>query len=310
MQKQADRSSRHQQLPTIAGSPSVNVHSTSGTNSGSRESKLHRSNTNVGASLSSSMAGLPKETPTRIPRIASRSSTLTTPPLKGSKAPLSSSRRASLNVGSSTVTELGEIDVEGSNEFGVIQPVSESGAKTTSHRHSHRLSPSTIPSHARLSHGHTGSAIEATARRLTRDSTSLASLRKSSTGSVAGSSLTSKGEKDVESRHLALSPSKSLSKLLSPKLSLTGSRLSTSSGPNLHIASSHSSWRQSITTPSPAPSPMDDDEILGDEEMMQYIKRQQAKRLANGAKKEEIEEMFSFPEPQPPGRPMSPNCRF
>jgi dual specificity tyrosine-phosphorylation-regulated kinase 2/3/4 len=51
---------------------------------------------------------------------------------------------------------------------------------------------------------------------------------------------------------------------------------------------------------------MDDDEILGDEEMLQYIKRQQARKLANGVKKEDLDEMFSFPEPIPPKRPMSP----
>ena len=49
--------------------------------------------------------------------------------------------------------------------------------------------------------------------------------------------------------------------------------------------------------------------MLGDEEMMQYIKRLQARKLANGAKKEELEEMLRFPEPQPRGHPVSPSGR-
>ena len=54
------------------------------------------------------------------------------------------------------------------------------------------------------------------------------------------------------------------------------------------------------------PSSIDEDEILGDEEMMQYIKRTQARKIAHGAKKEELDEMLKFPEPFPPGRPSSP----
>lgn len=206
--------------------------------------------------------------------------------------------------------EHGPVDIEGSNEFGVMEVGNESGSKSGAHRQSHRLSPSAASKSSRLSHGgHAASAFEAAARRLTRDST--ASFRKSSTGSVANPSVTSKGTQENEPRHSVLSPSKSLSKLLSPKLSLTGSRLSTSSGANLHIGSGHSpSWRQSITTPSPVPSPLDDDEILGDEEMMQYVRRQQARKLANGAKKEDLDELLNFPEPGPPGRPMSPQSKY
>ncbi|KIJ44396.1 hypothetical protein M422DRAFT_131850, partial [Sphaerobolus stellatus SS14] len=47
--------------------------------------------------------------------------------------------------------------------------------------------------------------------------------------------------------------------------------------------------------------------LLGDEEMMAYIKRQQARKLANGATKEEVEGLFKFPEPIAPVSPMSPN---
>jgi dual specificity tyrosine-phosphorylation-regulated kinase 2/3/4 len=64
----------------------------------------------------------------------------------------------------------------------------------------------------------------------------------------------------------------------------------------------------SISTPSPVPA-IDDEEVLGDEEMMGYIRRQQAKKLANGAKKEDLDDLLRFPEPIPPAPPVSPNSR-
>ena len=66
--------------------------------------------------------------------------------------------------------------------------------------------------------------------------------------------------------------------------------------------------RQSLSTPSPVPSSVDEEELLGDEEMMQYIKRQQAKKLAHGATQEELDELLKFPEPTPPVTPMNPSC--
>lgn len=69
---------------------------------------------------------------------------------------------------------------------------------------------------------------------------------------------------------------------------------------------SPSASRQSLSTPSPAPSSVDEEELIGDEEMMQYIKRQQAKKLAAGAKQEELDGLLRFPEPLPPATPMSP----
>ncbi|KAF6764958.1 CMGC/DYRK/DYRK2 protein kinase [Ephemerocybe angulata] len=69
---------------------------------------------------------------------------------------------------------------------------------------------------------------------------------------------------------------------------------------------SPSSSRQSVSTPSPVPSSVDEDELLGDEEMMQYIRRQQAKKLAAGATQEELDELLKFPEPIPPRTPTTP----
>jgi dual specificity tyrosine-phosphorylation-regulated kinase 2/3/4 len=51
---------------------------------------------------------------------------------------------------------------------------------------------------------------------------------------------------------------------------------------------------------------VDDEEAQGDEEMMHYIRRQQAKKMASGATQEELDELLNFPEPLPPGTPSTP----
>ncbi|CAD6915356.1 unnamed protein product, partial [Tilletia controversa] len=50
---------------------------------------------------------------------------------------------------------------------------------------------------------------------------------------------------------------------------------------------------------------VDEEERLGDEEMEAYIQRQHAKKIAAGAKAEELEKMLKFPEPEPPTRAYS-----
>jgi dual specificity tyrosine-phosphorylation-regulated kinase 2/3/4 len=56
----------------------------------------------------------------------------------------------------------------------------------------------------------------------------------------------------------------------------------------------------------PSMSYVDDDEVLGDKEMMNCIRKQQAKKMAAGATQEELDSMMKFPEPIPPGTPISP----
>ncbi|KAF8334206.1 kinase-like domain-containing protein [Cantharellus anzutake] len=124
-------------------------------------------------------------------------------------------------------------------------------------------------------------------------------LRKSSAPATTGGA--SLVPSESHSRFSGLSPSKSL-KLLSPRISLATAKTSPSTTPGTPSGSG----RQSASTPSPAPSSADDEELLADEEMVQYIKRQQARKLAAGAKKEELDEMLRFPEPLPPVPPSSP----
>ena len=148
-------------------------------------------------------------------------------------------------------------------------------------------------------------------RKRSRESMPFGGLRKSSTGSVA--SLNSVPPSDAaptqtSSHHFSdLSSSKGL-KLLSPRVALTHSRSSNSS--NTHQVMTPSSSCLSLSTPSPAPSSVDEEELLGDEEMLQYIKRQQQKKLAHGATQEELDALIRLPEPLPPAASQIPSSMF
>jgi dual specificity tyrosine-phosphorylation-regulated kinase 2/3/4 len=51
---------------------------------------------------------------------------------------------------------------------------------------------------------------------------------------------------------------------------------------------------------------VDDEEQAGDDEMMQYIRRQQSHKLQAGATQEDLDKLLRFPEPIPPATPLSP----
>lgn len=302
MQKHSDSSLRSRnQLPTIAGSPSVGTLA----HQPSREAKDHPP-----ASLLNAASSLPKETPTKIPRISSRSSAANSPTLKGNgrrgsaivgtaqQQQPSSSRGGSPTAGSETI-----------DEFGVLENMQ---TPKTNHRQSVRTSPSAATTSRvprQVSAPSSSSAINGTHRKSTRDSISFTGLRKSSTGSVSSiqATVSQESQPPPQSHHRfsALSPSKGL-KLLTPKMSLPTARLSSSNSHSIGQAiASPSSSRQSLSTPSPAPSSMDEEELMGDEEMLQYIKRQHAKKLATGVSQAELDAMLRFPEPKPPVAPSS-----
>lgn len=295
LNKQSDIRTARGQLPTIAGSPSTSHHGV----------QSHQGSV-------PSQSTLTKDTPTKIPRMASRSSTVHSPTTLKSIASTLSSRRTSLNLSGYNGTmdsnpSLDEFGFLESNDFSKVQstPTVRSAARNSPQSIS-RV-PRTVPS----SLSNTGLP-----RKKTRDSMSFGSLRKQSTSSIAIPSSTESVTAPIttttsrSNRLSMLSPSKSL-KLLTPKLSSSTPSKShpSSSNPNLFKSTSASSSRQSLSSPSPVPSAatVDEDEILGDEEMMAYIKRQQTRRLANGAKKEELEEMMKFPEPITPVPSMNPN---
>lgn len=316
MHKQSDGSLRstRQQLPTIAGSPSVGAHNATSTQNHSRDQSFMSQS----SSVSGSMSSIVKETPTRIPRIASRSSTVTSPAVKHSSSSLTS-QRMSLNMGGIDInSEIGEPGTEESfGEFGVLDNGDEPAKPQSSGtiRYSLRSSPQSSAKSIRQLTQPVSNASYASAStpRKTTEGFAMKGLRKSSTASVtsmASANLTDQQHNPTS----VLSPSKGLNKLLSPKMSLPGSRLSGSSTtPNLFRQQSNgspTSRRQSFSTPSPVPSSVDEDEVLGDEEMLQYIKRTQARKLAHGAKKEELDELLRFPEPVPPGRSSSPTSKW
>ncbi|KAK7023804.1 CMGC/DYRK/DYRK2 protein kinase [Favolaschia claudopus] len=304
MQKQSDSSLRSRNaLPTIAGSPSV----ASGANGSSKEGKEPPPS----SSLSNSVSGsLPKETPTKIPRISSRTSTVGSPLQKGM------SRRTSVNAsGLSSSTNPSPTGVS-TNEFGVLESDDSHGAKTVSaatRNASVRASPATVSTSRVPRQSSTNATASSSSSVLTRkpnrDSISFTGLRKSSTSSVTSSSTATAAESSsTHHRFSALSPSRGLNKLLSPKIGIA--RASNSSSSIQQVANSPSSSRQSLSaqSPSPAPSSVDDEEALGDEEMMHYIRRQQAKKMAAGATQEELDELLKFPEPKPPGTPSTPQA--
>ena len=301
MQKQSDSSLRSRnQLPTIAGSPSV---ATTGTSS----SQTLKEGRDPPASFLNSTSGLPKETPTKIPRISSRTSAAGSPPLKSSGSALAT-RRTSTLVTTSTNPSPTSFST---SEFGVID--NEDGATPKVRQPSIRGSPSTSTSRVprQSSVNSTPSTSNAVPRKSNRDSVSFIGLRKSSTNSVASLSTPATNgaaatttEPSSHHRFSVLSPSKGL-KLLAPKSSARASTAGLNQ-PTRQTSGSPSSSRQSLSTPSPAPSSVDEEELLGDEEMLHYIRRQHAKKLASGASQEELDEMLKFPEPLPPGTPLSP----
>jgi dual specificity tyrosine-phosphorylation-regulated kinase 2/3/4 len=299
MQKQSDPSLRtRNQLPTIAGSPSVGTHTSPASKDAAREP--------FPLSLINTLSGQPKETPTKIPRISSRTSALGTPPPKHSNSVISS-HRASVHLTGfpSRSTDPSPIPGLSIDEFGVMENGDSQIFNTTSgtaglRQSSVRASPSRGPRQMSTTSNSTpGSLLQ---RKSKRDSVSFTGFRKSSTGSVA--SIVSIAPSDSHRRFSALSPSK----LLTPKMSLPTTRVvNASTGQNIHqTIASPSSSRQSLSTPSPVPSSVDEEELLGDEEMIHYIRRQQAKKIASGATQEELDDLLRFPEPLSPRTPWTP----
>ncbi|KAJ6611802.1 hypothetical protein B0H10DRAFT_2055222 [Mycena sp. CBHHK59/15] len=305
MQKQSDSSLRSRNLlPTIAGSPSVGTTGVNGVQT-TRDTKEPPP-----SSLSNSASGNPKETPTKIPRISSRTSTVSSPMQKSTVFTVNNRRASATVSGLSSSTNPSPTGLS-TNEFGVMESEDNQPGKTVSvptRNPSVRGSPVTlstsrVPRQSTATTASTSSSM--LARKGNRESISFTGLRKSSTGSVG--SVSTSAATESHHRFSALSPSRGL-KLLSPKIGLSSTRASNSTSTQSiqQVANSPSSSRQSLSTPSPAPSSVDDEEVQGDEEMMHYIRRQQAKKMAAGATQEELDELLCFPEPLPPGTPSTP----
>lgn len=309
MAKQSDASLRSTRnvLPTIAGSPSVGTLPHQSSKEPPPPSSLNNA------------AALSKETPTKIPRISSRSSAANSPTLRAA-------RRSSVVINPSAAPSRGTSPTNNEsvlNEFGVLEngqtPKGSSSTSVAPQRQSIRASPSTanastsrVPRQVTAS---SSSTVNSLSTRKNRESISFSGLRKSSTGSVASITTPATTQNEAPQpaqthRFSALSPSKGL-KLLSPKISLSTARNSSNSASQsmAQAMAAPSTSRHTTSTPSPVSSLVDEDELLGDEEMLQYIKKQQAKKLASGASQADLDEMLRFPEPIPPGAPASPACK-
>lgn len=296
MQKQADLArSQRNALPTIAGSPSVGA------------LPHHTFKEPPPLSSLNPTSSLAKETPTKIPRISSRSSTNNSPTSKANGA----SRRASVVVGGSSLAPSRGTSPSAGNdasEFGVLEngQTPKATAGTSSQRMSVRASPSTATARATRQSTAPSATVNGISTRKNRESISFSGLRKSSTGSVASITATASNQNEPSTstshhRLSALSPAKGL-KLLSPKISLPTTRSSASQSMSQAGASPSTN---ACSTPSPV-FPVDDEEAVGDEEMLHYIKKQQAKKLATGISQAELDSMLRFPEPIPPTSPVAP----
>ncbi|KAG9003050.1 hypothetical protein FRB94_003413 [Tulasnella sp. JGI-2019a] len=337
LSKVSDASLRmsRQQLPTIAGSPSVGP---VGAPPPAHTTTQHPTSTGVnGANSLVNGSMREKDTPTKIPRVAGRSSATSSPQStwRGPASSLVHARRGSLNNSSMSNVSSNNTEMPPSpqpqassfvSDFGVIESSESSGksgtithaATTMARGSSTRSSPQSISRAPRQS-GIPASSVTSSKRPVPRDSL-YSNLRKTSNTSITSLSAATQEVHPVSSSTAALvqnsttnsnrlstvSPSKSM-KMLSPKVGLPPPRIISSAGnTSTRQNGSPSSSRQSFSTPSPSPSSLDEDEVLGDEEMMAYIKRTQARKLANGAKKEDLDELLRFPEPLPPVPPSSP----
>lgn len=56
-------------------------------------------------------------------------------------------------------------------------------------------------------------------------------------------------------------------------------------------------------------TPIGEDEIRGDEEMMEFVQRQRTKQASKGMSEEEIDRLFTFPEPIEPTRSLTPQSK-
>ncbi|KAF8682481.1 Protein tyrosine kinase [Rhizoctonia solani] len=322
MSKASDASLRstRQHLPTIAGSPSVG---TGGQHSKEREGVSAMSNVTV------------KDTPTKIPRMSTHRTPVHASPIKPGlnpfSIPLVGSRRTSLNVtGLGTAQQSAQTpsrdtspsgQSSNTNEFGMVssnetpKPHFAGASQSVNHRSSVRASPQSVSRVPRqslvnlpITTGNSSSSSSAATPSAKKSShpVSLSSLRKFSNNSTsvsAGSTSNGGAKESHHSRLSILSPTKL--KFLSPKVNLPVTRVTDTSSRSI-VPGTPSSSRQSLSTPSPVPQEVDDEEVAGDEEMMAYIKRLHARKLAAGAKREELEDMLKFPEPIPPKAGLSP----
>lgn len=268
-----------------------------------------------------------KETPTKIPRISSRSSTINAQGVTGtgsmkSSTSVASNRRSSIIISASLGGKGNSFDPSPSphagsmvSDFGTLEPtetptthfatMTERGVRGSPQSSHHRV-PKPTPLAGLVSSKPPPTKESLLNLRKSSAPTISNTHASSSTISASGGAQSNDSHHSISSKLAGLTPSKSF-KLLTPKVSLPVTRTSPAIS-NIVPPSTPGSTRQSLSTPSPVSSSADDDEVLADEEMLAYIRRAQARKIAAGAKKEELDDLLRFPEPIPPTPASTPAC--
>ena len=296
----AMQTSRSGLLPSIAGSPVVQSKSKASSPSPSARQTQART--------------LSSATPTKIPRMASRTSLVNSIGLPGPSAPMptKSGGAYSLPV-SSERTVTGPAAVSGSMlaelGYGTVDKT-RVGTRLLAKNGTMDL-PRTDQSPTSLSSQTTMKANSNPAETQKRDlpfppdnavsastnRTNKALPRDLSTGSLRRTSLT--GPNTGNGASPAATPSKT--DRIPSRLAVPGyARIPhSSSASNLSGRSSRSQ--------SPQTSVLDEDEMKGNDEMASFFRRQKAKQARGEIKSSEIEAMLNFPDPMAPGNELSPH---
>lgn len=285
-------------LPTISGSPS----------SGNLNGQVSSAPATVGIaggamSTSSSYSRISDATPTKIPRIASRQSRQLGTPTSSIQPPLSRRGSETGTIDSfatgvtrteSNLSEFATLDEEPAaaapQRYRSTSSKIDLGDSTATTRRFSGISTSTStnsfssrqPRALPIPPSSSSAAISASKRLPSKDS--LAPRRLPSSTSIAS------GLAESTNSQTLATP-----RTLSSKLSSAQSRITPSSSSS-SLATAASVSRSA----SASPVVIEDDEMIGDEEMRQFMKRQRAKKSASGATSAEIEAMMNYPEPTEP----------
>jgi len=199
-----------------------------------------------------------------------------------SKERTSSSSRATAVADSSSKTSAPGITRIGPSASVATMPVSSSSSSSNAARAAGSMDPPSSSASSAQRKSRTSLTTMSSGAKAARDQ----ALAQSNASTTSSSSSTQVSKSSVPSRGTRQTA-----------VSMT----SASRPPALSPEPSSAASISSITT-----NFVDEEERLGDEEMEAYIQRQHAKKIAAGAKVEDLEKLLSFPDPEPPSRAYSP----
>lgn len=107
-----------------------------------------------------------------------------------------------------------------------------------------------------------------------------------------------------------LPSSRSMGSSIVSKLSIPTRMSKSATTSNLRQSPAPSEVGGRSTSSSRYGTPVGEDELRGDEEMMEFVQRQRTKQASRGMSEEEIDRLFTFPEPIEPTRSLSPHSKF